>query len=148
MSGREDVRLKQEVTGDGNQVAGNNIINEGDGFRPNPDNPNLMECSQCEYPGVSRTAIECPKCGHSFLAERLALAEKAREESRVFWTIAGTALIVAISGSWHIGSRTGLGFWESLGVMVIALGGLWYGWAWLSVHWELWKARRKRRDDY
>lgn len=138
-------RWSQEIKGAGNQQAGRDIINEGDGFRPDPNNPNLIECTQCEYPGVSRTATECPKCGHSFLAERIAREERVREEFNAFWQKAAIVLMVAAYGALHIGIRTGLNIWESLVLMFVALGGLWFVWIWLSTQWECRKARSKRR---
>lgn len=57
----------QKITGNHNQQAGQNIINNFNDSEFDPNNPNIIDCPCCWKP-TSKFANECPKCGYAVLA--------------------------------------------------------------------------------
>jgi len=137
-------QVKQKIDGSEHQIAGRDINNQYIEEPLSSGNPNAIECRSCGKL-ISRKATVCPRCGHDFVAEYMAVQEKGRREWEDTKAYIGIALIVTIFGAVQITSRTRLDFTESLILMVILLGCLWYGWIWLSVQYETWLARRKKR---
>ncbi len=145
MSGEEKHSVRQDIGGSNHQIAGRDLINEGDGFRPDPNNPKLRKCDYCDWPGLSYDAHQCPKCGHNYLADVIAEQERARQELDSFGGLLVGGGLLSLMGAMQISHWLGLGLLDSIVVMLIILAGLWMAGVYIMVRLELWWAKRKRR---
>jgi ribosomal protein L37AE/L43A len=93
-----------QITGNGNK-----IIQNSQGFRADPSNPNLITCPHCGNYQVSRSADQCPVCNYSFRAARQAAIEEARRDLgysmnvTLVLALGSLALAFTIGGKFHIG---------------------------------------------
>lgn len=138
----------QKIKGNHNLIAGRDLINEGDGFRPDPNNPKLMQC-ECGWPGLNRTADKCPKCGNNYLRDRLEAEEQrqrqAIEENNRFWQKIAFFCLVLFIGTTQISSRTSLSAAESFVLTLAVFWASWFGLVWISVYVSLWWDEQKRK---
>lgn len=146
MSDDEKHSVRQDIGGSGHQIAGRDIVNKNGGwFEPDPDNPNLMNCIRCGRPGLSKTAYECPDCGHSYLAEAIAEQERARQGLDSLGGLLVGGGLLSLMGAMQLSHWLGLSLLEGIVTMLIILVGLWMAWVYIMVRLELWWANRKRR---
>lgn len=145
MSGDERHSVRQDIGGSGHQIAGRDLLNLGDGFKPDPNNPKLRKCDYCDWPGLSYDAHQCPKCGHNYLADAIAEQERARQERDNRRGLMLGALILGLSGAFYLAHWLQLELAQGAGLLLIILLSLWLGWTYIMVRFELWWANRKRR---
>jgi ribosomal protein L40E len=114
------------------QVAGNNIVNYGDGFVADPNNPDLTSCRICHYHGLALGAHECPKCGHNYLAEHM--AEQARREAQAKKDAGDLVNLITIAAFVFLAMTSSLmeyfnlSFPKAAGWSVLGTGFVWYVW--------------------
>lgn len=147
MNGRHGNQLSQSIEGNHNQVAGNDIINEGDGFRPDPNNPNLMACHQCDWPGLSRLAITCPKCGYDHAKERQEKLEQQLRKQQTWNAVVGCLMFVWFVLTVNLSARTDLNIAVSGVTVILVAGSAWIGWCYVTAHIETWVKTRKQRGS-
>lgn len=141
--------IKQRVEGNGNQVAGRDIIIGRDAYAPDPNNPHLTSCHACGYPGMSRGAELCPRCGHNHLADQIAAATAASDRRAIFWALVLVGLIFSVQLALWVETATGWGFLDSyvaaaLGTLLALWAGL-YGFAYARAWWESHTRRGSKR---
>lgn len=127
-----DSNVSQNISGKGHQIAGRDVINNGDFFNLDPENPILKKC-YCEKL-ISRGADECPECGHNHLADRIAeqgrIKQRQQHSLQKLYVIVLLVLIVALQISTHLS----IDLLNSIGLSVIMAGILWLGYICLRVY--------------
>lgn len=134
----------QKIKGDHNQVAGRDIINEGDCFKPDPDNPNLTECSNCGKPGLSLGADTCPACGHNHLRDRLIAHEEQQRQAQDQLQKLGVVAVFILLGAFYISPWLKVGYLKAILIVALSGGALWYGFIFIKAYAKTWYEEWKR----
>lgn len=143
-SDQQHSHVKQDVAGEGNQVAGRDFYNQVQEYSPPADSPYLQPCKACGWHGVAVNAPECRKCGYDYALERAVAAKRERErrESLVYGVMFAIAALVGFSG-WLSG-RTALSFLDALAACGFAAVIAYGGWIWLRA-WSAVKLKALKR---
>lgn len=120
--------VTQRIEGAGHQIAGRDLINEGDGFKPDPRRPGLRDCDYCGWEALAVKAPACPKCGHSYERDWMQAARRNEWDRQRSVKLLFIATIILLTLSANVSAATGLHFLEALPLAAILAGVLWYAW--------------------
>ncbi len=138
-------QINQTINGNGHQIAAHDVvnINKGDGFQPNPNNPNLITCPACERYGIYREADMC-QCGYSFEKARLQQQREANDKL-IFWSKGVIGVLVLV---FYVTQKLETGFFETLITIFIISGLTWFAGIRLWANTVVWLEERKQKHNH
>jgi len=134
------VYVRQNINGNNLQVAGRDIINNGN-FIPNLSGPEIVNCRTCQTP-ISRKAVECGACYHNFHHEMILEKQKAKKEAEDLKYTMLVVIVVTLVLTLNVNSKSNLNMGESFVTVVISMFFSWYLGIVALVHIKAWWKER------